>query len=505
MIKVLRKHRNWLMIVIAILALPFCIYFVRTDPSMIHSDQFAKIYGRSISMTEARRYARLFEMARNLGMIDFLQGMTMGVRDPNEIYTEFAVNLNVLRHESQRLGVQPTRAEIVDAVRIFDAVRGPSGFDHAKYDEFVEKWLNPNGFSEAELEELASDQIRLNRIRQLVSFGVTVPEAESKANYEQFYGKNIASVVRVHAADFAKDIKISDDDIKKYFEAHKAEFKTEEQRKVDFVKLGLTEEQKKLSGKERIDALQKLADRATDFTQALLQKGADFKQVAAKFQVSVQTTGDFTEAKPDPQLNAESNLASTAFQLTQQEPNSDPVQAQDGFYILHLAGANPPRPLTLEEAKPKIVDAIKAQRSREMVMNKGSKAAQDLKASVKSGAPFSAALTPMNLKAEKVEPFMLIDEIEAKPSDQKKNEPADNAAIKNVAAQLEPGDVSDFIPTADGGLIVYLQKRDPPDPTKYEQTKSSFDERDLKNKREIVFYEWLHDRQRAANVEFAKG
>jgi hypothetical protein len=39
-----------------------------------------------------------------------------------------------------------------------------------------------------------------------------------------------------------------------------------------------------LTGKERIEILQKLSDRATDLTQALLEKGANFKQVAEKFQ-----------------------------------------------------------------------------------------------------------------------------------------------------------------------------------------------------------------------------
>ena len=366
--------------------------------------------------------------------------------------------------------------------------------------------LTPNGFTEAELEDLAADQLRLKRIRQLVSVGVTVPEAESKANYDEFYGRNITSVIRVRAADFGNEIKINDDDIKKYFEAHKAELNTEEQRKVEFVKLGLTDEQKKLSGKERIDALQKLADQANDFTQALLEKGADFKQVAAKFKVPVQTTGEFTQEKPDPQLNADPKLSEAAFQLTEQEPSSDPVQGQDGFFILHLAGINKPRPLTLDEAKPKIVEAIKTQRSRELAMNTGSKAAQDLRTALTSGTPFSAAVQNLKLKAEKVEPFMLIDEIEPKPSDQKpKNEPEDMVSIKNVGAQLEPNQVSDFTPTVYGGLIVYLEKREPPDPAKYEQTRASFDERDLKNKREIVFYEWLNDCKREANVEFAKG
>src|SRR5712692_1425365 len=99
MIKILRKHRNWLMIVIAILALPFCIYFVKTDYSAIRPDQFAQIYGRTVSSIEAQRDKRLFELARDLGMIDFLQDMVGGTtrRDASrsEVYAQFTVNLIV--------------------------------------------------------------------------------------------------------------------------------------------------------------------------------------------------------------------------------------------------------------------------------------------------------------------------------------------------------------------------------------------------------------------------
>ena len=91
-----------------------------------------------------------------------------------------------------------------------------------------------------------------------------------------------------------------------------------------------------MSGKERIEALQKLADRATDFTQALLEKDADFKQAAAKSQLPVHETGEFTAAEPDPQLKGDQQLVAAAFKLSAQEPHSDAVQVADGFYILHL-------------------------------------------------------------------------------------------------------------------------------------------------------------------------
>jgi hypothetical protein len=276
---------------------------------------------------------------------------------------------------------------------------------------------------------------------------------------------------------------------------------------VEFVRLALSEEQKKLKNKERIDALQKLADRANDVSQALLEKGADFHQVAAKFQLPIETTGEFTISAPDPKLKADPQLNQAAFTLTPQEPNSDPLQSADGFAILHLAGIAEARPLTLDEAKEKIVDQIKNERGREIATGKGRKGAEMLRNGLKAGQPLQFTLEQAGLsKAEKIEPFIAANEPDAKnPPDKPKNDPADMMMIKNVSAQLQPGDVSDFVPWIDGGMIVLMEKREAADPVKYQQAKAEFDERYLKNAREYVFIEWLRDRQRDAGLASAKG
>ena len=479
MIKVLRKHRNWLMIVIAILALPFCLYFVKSDTSQIRSDEFIKMYGRKVTMIEAKHDAGFFQLARFLGVSDLMDGLAPGTSaDDNQKIVTFVINLIVLRHEAERLGIQPSDAEIIEAVKNFPALQGQSGFDPAKYDQ-VERGVLPSlGFTDEQLRELARDELCLKRIKEVVASGVSLPESESKSNYEQLYGKNFVSVVRVRSADFLKEIKPSDDDVKKYYEAHKTELKTEEKRKVEFVRLALSDEQKKLKDKERIDVLQKLADRANDVSQALLDKG-DFRQVADKFQLPVETTGEFTMSAPDPKLKADPQLNQAAFKLTQQEPNSDPVQAADGFAILHLAGVVEARPLTLDEAKQKIVDQIKNERSREMAMAKGRKAAETVRNGLKAGQPLQFTLEQAGgLKAEKMEPFTVADAADAKnPTEKPKNEATDTMIVKNVSAQLQPGEVSDFVPWIDGGLIVLMEKREPPDPAKYQQTKATFEER----------------------------
>ena len=507
MIKVLRKHRNWLMIVIAVLALPFCLYFVKSDTSQIRSDEFVKMYGRKVTMIEARHDGGFFQLARFLGVTDLVEGLAPGTGDDNQKTVTFVVNLIVLRHEAERLGIEPADSEVVDAVRNFPELQGASGFDAAKYDHVERNVLPSLGFTDEQLRELARDQLCLKKIKEVVASGVSIPESESKSNYEQMYGKNFVSVVRVHSGDFLREIKVSDDDIKKYYETHKSELNTEQKRKVEFVRLALSEEQKKLKDKERIDALQKLADRANDFSQALLEKGADFHQVAAKFQLPVETTGEFTPSAPDPKLKADPQLNEAAFKLTPQEPNSDPLQSADGFAILHLAGVVDARPLTLDEAKQKIVDQIKNERSREMATAKGRKGAETLRNGLKAGQPLQFTLEQAGgLKTEKVEPFTVANEADAKnPPEKPKDDTADMMMIKNVSAQLQPGEASDFVPWIDGGLIVLMEKREPPDPAKYQETKATFEERYIKTAREYVFMEWLRDRQRDAGLPGAKG
>ena len=97
------------MIVIAILAIPFVFYFVKTpDYGAIRADQFARIYDRNVSTLEAQQSARLLNLAQALGMSDFVGTMTAGAGiNQNQAAVQFIVNLLVLRHEADRLGCAP--------------------------------------------------------------------------------------------------------------------------------------------------------------------------------------------------------------------------------------------------------------------------------------------------------------------------------------------------------------------------------------------------------------
>jgi peptidyl-prolyl cis-trans isomerase D len=505
MMKLLRRHRHWLMIVIAILAIPFIFYFVQQpDYGAMGRGDVGQIYGRKLTQVEIDGNARLGSLAQALGMSDLWS--TLSLNQPgNAGYGEFAIKLIVLRHEAARLGIRPGSSEVADVVRALPVFQGESGFDIHKFSDFVQNALAPNGLAEEHIEQLVRDELCLNQIKQLLGTGVSIPEAEINADYQRAYDKLYVSLIRLRPEDFAREITISDEDVQKYYETHKTELKSDEKRKVDFVNLALTEDQKKLTGKERIDVLQELSDRATDFTQALLEKGADFKQVAEKSHVAVQTTGEFTATKPDPQLNVDPQLSAAAFKLSMQEPNSDPIQVTDGFYILHLAGVVEARPLTVEEAKPKIVEAIKRSRARELMSTKGAEIAQQLRQATKSGQALEAVAQQAGVKGEKLPPFSVLEEATESQDKEPKEESPEMLTIKNAVAYLNAGELTDFLPAGDSGLIAVLEKREPSTDAANSEKKAAFEKRLLNNRRQIVFYEWLRERQQAAGVQFAKG
>jgi len=610
--KALRRHKDWLMIVIAILAIPFVFYFVqRPDYGAIGRGVIGQIYDRKLTQIELNANANIGALAQALGMTQFWQTLSLG-QPGNSGFTEFAIKLIVLRHEAERLGLRPDASEIADVVRKLPAFQGDSGgFDINKFNDFVRNRLGPLGLGEEHIEQVARDELCLNEIKRLLAAGISISKTQLDEDFQRGYDKFYVDVIRLHSSDFDKDIKVNDEDVQKYYDAHKTDLKTDEKRKVEFVDLGLSDDQKKLTGKDRIEVLQKLADRATDFTQALLEKGADFKKAADKFKLPVHETGEFTAAAPDPQLKANAQLSAAAFKLSAQEPNSDPVQVSDGFYILHLVGITEARPLSLEEAKPKIVETLKKSRDRELTSTKGAELVQQLREATKSGQSLEAAIQKAGVKPEKLPPFSLFQEETTKPQDnetdqgkelkseqpseskepnnepssqanehknaqpvageqpksespprdkQVKNEPrskgskeakkkpasegleskkgppshgteptnapasqskeptneppppgtqpatepADLASIKEAVAFLKPGQVSDFSPSGDGGFIAILEKREPFTGTDAGEKKAAFEKRLLDNKERVVFYEWLHDRQQAAGLQFSK-
>jgi hypothetical protein len=227
----------------------------------------------------------------------------------------------------------------------------------------------------------------------------------------------------------------------------------------------------------------------------------------AKFQLTPKETTDFSKAAPDPQLAGTPSLVRTAFALTNEAPNSDAIQTPDGFVLEHLEKIDPARPLTLEEARPKIVEALKKQNLQQATAMKAALVGQQLREELNKGKSLADAATQAGVKLEKIPPFALVGTppgATPAPKPEAKEEAPDMRYIKQNASGLSPGEVSEYIGTPDGGLIVALEKREKLDAAQFEKARTFLEERELTNQGQIVFYEWLRERRRAAGVEEPK-
>ena len=164
----------------------------------------------------------------------------------------------------------------------------------------------------------------------------------------------------------------------------------------------------------------------------------------------------------------------------------------------------PARPLTLEEAKPKIVETLKKQHVQTLLTAKAEMVGQQLREALKSGKTAEEAGAQAGVKLEKIPAFALVENAPgtraATPPDPKMLTP-EMRRLKQTVSELTPGSVSDLIPQADGGQLVILEKRQPLDTAQFESARPLVEASALQNRSQVVFYEWLRERRRSAGVQ----
>ena len=131
---------------------------------------------------------------------------------------------------------------------------------------------------------------------------------------------------------------------------------------------------------------------------------------------------------------------------------------------------------------------------------------QQLREAKNSGQPLETAIQKAGAKPENLPAFSLIEEEQQKSDGkQPKNQPPELLAVKDAVVLLNPGDVTDFVPSGTDGFIAILEKREPLADANAGDKKVAFEKRILENKERIVLVEWLRNRQEAAGLEFKKG
>jgi SurA N-terminal domain/PPIC-type PPIASE domain len=484
-----RKNQRWLMIIIATLVIiSFAWFYNRADLEKINRDVVATMYGRPVRNADLERVRNMMGLAQQLG----LRNLT----SQDFLDRDYPWNALVLAHESNRLGLEPSDVEVAGSIKTLPPFQTGGAFDPVKYAKFLGDSPTLRGFNQKQLETVVRADLQFARVRQMLDASATVSSDEVRALYDEIHSKVELMVARLKLPDFAAGVTVGDDDVKKFFEdqKNKASLMVDARRKVKYIVLSLTDDEKKLPPAEKRKALQTIADQMESLSQAMQETGANFDKIAAGLNLTekVKETPEFDRESVTklPEANVQGFMQS-ALGLTPENPAGDVLQGAETFHFVVLSGYTPARALTLEEAKPQIVQILREERGRVALDAKANEARAQIAQALKDGKSFADAVTAAGLQAETFPAFS-----RAEPN----FEFPDSQQVIQGSFDLADGEVSKPIPTGDGTAIVYVMKRVPSDEEKFATAKDGLASNLRMFKQTIAARQWLYAGREAAGL-----
>jgi peptidyl-prolyl cis-trans isomerase D len=498
MITILRKNQRVLMLFIAVLTIIAFIWLYNPATTQeLGSNTIATIYGRSVSQADIEREVKTFQLALALGQFRLLEDLGGMARDENRALDEFIWNRLVIQHQAKELGIEPTDSQIAGQIKAIPVFQTNGQFDPAKYKAFLVEQLGPRGFTELQLENVIRDALRVERIRAIVVAPVAVSEAEILESARIFESVN-AQEVRFSLPASGSFPEVTDEEVKSFYEQNGPALIMPETRSVEYVKFAIPAGEKPLEGREKVEALQKIADAASAFSEQAT--ASSFENAAAASGLTSQTSPDFDRSGATSSPGNESqglesdlkNLAPSAFLLTETSPVSDVIQSGDAFFVVKLAEVNPQRPLTMEEVRPIAASRLGARKAEGLLREKAEAALAKIREAMSAGKSFPDAAADAGLQVRSFNALV--------PSSEKLTPEEQQIAAATVL--MEPGQFSGMVPSSEGGFAVYLSTRAPIDDAALAR-KPEMASRILDNKRRLLFMTWLSSARDAAKIKVA--
>lgn len=493
MISIFRTHQKVLMIIVTIIIIiAFAWFYNTTQFERRGAGALATVYDKPLTQMEVDRYERTLRVAYAAGMFGYLQSLGAFTMQGFNI-ENYVLNSLVTDHEAARLQLSATPPEIRDAIRKMPRFQTVGQFDSTKFAAFLQETLAPFGFTQGQFEQLVARQIAVAKLKDLVDATVFVTPAEFRREYERRFRKADVAFVQWDLGAAKAEVQPSEDDIARVYEARKTQFQNPEKRRVSYVEFALSDEADDLQGEMLARARQDLAAKAEAFTQAMLEPGAKFAEVAAKMALEVKDAGEFTADTHPDDFADEPEVRRALALLTAEQPSSDAVAVDDKFVVFHLDSVTEASQMSLEEATPSIADSIKTERATEKVRADVTAARGKIETALKEGKTFSEAAAAAGLTAIKV-PALSISE-----------PPPEGVAISPRVypeiARLDPGELSGAVNTESGFALVFIEARHPVDEKDFESRKEALHGQMNEARRGMAFAEWLRIARSNANIK----
>jgi len=419
MLDFLRRHnKTFFLVVTAVVIISFTFWGGYTDSGrgsgMITPEDTAfTLHGEEHDYLEYKRLSQYYQIASRLGLtvLDGRVGFTDALTEfaprfqaREDVPRDFVFNLILLRHELKENGIRASDAEVKEQFRRLPMFQTNGELDRAKLEGF-ENFVGMFGMRVSDVYELVRDWLGMQKLIQIVA-GNNVPSPNLS---RQFYAATCQTIrvatLAFKLEDFKKAAQVTDDEVKKYFDQKKDQFKTPEKRAVSVVFFDSPQGLDKLPSEERIRKNTEFSTAVEDFSNEAFA-GGKFDDLARKFAREVKRFPAFTRVEPPEEVKKEQELAMEIFRNNPKtHPVSEPVQVEKGYCFFAVTEVQESKPQELKDATPKIREILVAQKAQESMMKAANDARKKLEDAIKSGKKFEEAAKEAKLEPQDLPEF----------------------------------------------------------------------------------------------------
>lgn len=388
------------------------VAIVNGDPIMV--DEYNETYNRLLEQIKQRYGNRL-----NDEMLKMLQVKKQTM--------DQLIEKRLLLSEAKRLGFKVSDEELSSTIKAIPAFQDNGNFDNRRYRAVLtQNRLTPESF-----EAMQRELVLMGKVRSFISDSVKVSDSEVEDSY-QWKNSQVKIEYVLYDPSLIADIRLSEEEIKSYFETHKDSYKTEPKRKATYLQFAPEMYHAKVSLPDsdikdyfesnpgefdtpktveashvliKVDqnANPELVEKAREkalSVQKLAKEGKNFAELAKQFSDDPggKNGGNLGTFKRDAMVEP---FGEKAFSMTPGQI-SDPVRTQFGWHIIKVEKINEAAILTLEQAKPKIIKKLTDEKAKNLAYEDAfatysvalnaemlSKVAETLKQQLLTAEPFS--------------------------------------------------------------------------------------------------------------------
>lgn len=415
MLDFLRKRkRNWsITILLGIIILVFIAFYggSKINNSTSVAD-VAEVNGEPVSQREfAIQYEREVQRYRDILKGSLTQDMLKGLNIKGNL-VEALIQKKLALQEARSLGLTVSDDDLANHLAKTPEFQLGGRFNKDRYLQV----LQLNRLVPVQFEEEQRDQLTIQRLYSLVFDSVHVTDAEARERYRVEQEKIDLSFIKLPISDFLSEVKLTDAEIKSYYERNKSslkeplkiqieylsypydqfggsvqvsdkeiedyyktnlntQFHRPKEVKVRYISIPVepgTDAVPKKTAQARAEAVVKAARSGKDFAQ-LAQKESSDATAAKGGDIGWIAAGQM----PPPVQKVLFGLAKGAV--------SDPIETPAGYQIFKVEDIREEKTLTLEEATPEITTKLKSEKAKREAV----KAADRDREKALAGADFS--------------------------------------------------------------------------------------------------------------------